>query len=210
MDAAVARPKVTAPTERAILRRIRRTRGESTFKPADFLDIASREAVDQALSRLVAKGVLRRIGRGLYDLPKVHPLLGPLLPTPESVRKALENHGKKLRLQPTGAYAANLLGLTEQVPTQVVFLTDGETVKIRVGDMEVQLRHTTPRFMATAGRISGLVIQALRHLGKDQVGPEVVEALRQRLSVQDRACLRQDLRLAPIWIGKILRALGED
>jgi len=208
MKVVVPRPKVSAPTERAILRRIRRARGDSAFKPVDFLDLASRAAVDQALSRLVAKGVLRRVGRGLYDLPRIHPLLGPLLPTPESVRKALER--QKVRFQPTGAYAANLLGLTEQVPTQVVFLTDGGTRKIRVGDLEIGLRHTAPRFMATAGRLSGLVIQALRHLGKDQVGPEVVATLRNRLSPKDRACLRRDLKFAPVWIARILRDLGED
>lgn len=203
-------PRITAPTEVAILRRVRHSKPGSAFKPADFMDLASREAIDQGLSRLVAKGILRRVGRGLYDLPQVHPLLGPLLPTPESIRGALENQGLKLTLQPTGAYAANILGLTEQVPTRVAFLTDGPSRTIRFGNQEIHLRHTTPRNMATAGRFSGLLIQALRHLGKDHVDERALEQLRKRLKPEDRNCLRQDLRLAPIWISKIMKALSEE
>jgi hypothetical protein len=192
------------------MKRVRRAKAASSFKPADFMDLASREAIDQALSRLVAKGVLRRIARGLYDLPRTHPLLGALLPTPDAVKVALENNGLRLKLQPTGAYAANLLGLTEQVPTRVSFLTDGASRIIHVGPQTIQLRQTTPRHMATAGRISGLIIQALRHLGKEQVDGAVLELLRKRLSPEDKACLHQDLPLAPIWIAKIMRTLSED
>lgn len=210
MNASPKEPSITAPTEVAILRRVRRSKPGTTFKPADFMDLASREAIDQGLSRLVAKGALRRVARGLYDLPQVHPLLGPLLPTADGIRAALESHGLRLTLQPTGAYAANLLGLTEQVPTRVAFLTDGVSRILRVGDQEIHLRHTTPRNMATAGRISGLVIQALRHLGKDQVDLQAIEMLRKRLKPEDKACLRRDLRLASIWISKIMKAVAED
>jgi len=157
----------------------------------------------------VAKGLLRRIARGLYDVPQTHPLLGPLLPTPDAVKVALENNGLRLKLQPTGAYAANLLGLTEQVPTRVAFLTDGASRVVRVGTQTIQLRQTTPRHMATAGRISGLVIQALRHLGRGEVNDQHLELLRGRLTPEDKACLRQDLPLAPIWIAKIMRTLSE-
>jgi hypothetical protein len=136
-------------------------------------------------------------------------LLGPLLPTPDTIRVALEKNGLKLKLQLTGAYAANLLGLTEQVPTRVAFLTDGASRLIHVGNQTIQLRQTTPRNMATAGRISGLVIQALRHLGKTQIDGRALEILRKRLTMEDKACLRQDLALAPIWISEIMRALAE-
>ena len=202
-------PRVTAPTEVAIMRRVRHSKPASSFKPADFVDIATRSAVDQALSRLVAKGLLRRIGRGLYDLPRVHPLLGPLLPTPDAIRNALEKNGLKLKLQPTGAHAANLLGLTEQVPTRVAFLTDGASRLVQVGNQTIQLRHTTPRNMATAGRISGLFIQALRYLGRMQIEERALEILRKRLTMEDKACLRQDLPLAPVWISEIMRTLSE-
>jgi hypothetical protein len=208
-DSDALKPRaVTAPTEVAILHRVRGTKSGSGFKPADFMDLASRAAVDQALKRLAAKGILRRLGRGVYDLPQVHPLLGLLLPTPDTLRGALERYGFKLRFQPSGAYSANLLGLTEQVPTRVVLLTDGASKVLRVGRLEILLRHTTPKNMQTAGRFSGLVIQVLRHLGRAQVDAEVLAALRQRLTPEKKACLLLDVRLAPAWIATIMRALA--
>lgn len=200
---------ILAPTEAAILKRVRRSKSRKVFKPVDFIDLANRDAIDQALSRLLAKGLLRRLGHGLYDQPQMHALLGPLLPTPDAIRKALEGKGVALRLQPSGAYAANLLGLTEQVPTRVVFLTDGASRKVKVGAQEIVLRQTTPRNMATAGRISGLVIQALRHLGKAHVDEKTLRTLSSRLSEKDKACLRQDAGFAPAWVAKILLKLAE-
>ena len=199
-----------APSERAILGRVRRSLSMKTFKPADFIDLMSRDAVDQALSRLVEKGLVRRMSRGVYDLPQVHPLLGPLLPTPENIHKALGGKGLGLRFQPSGAYAANLLGLTEQVPTRIVFLTDGESRKVKVGAQEIELRQTSPRNMATAGKISGTVIQALRHLGKAHIDGSALLTLRERLSPKDKACLHQDAGYAPAWIAKIMLDLAKD
>ena len=82
-----------------------------------------------------------------------------------------------IRLQPSGAYAANLLGLSEQVPMKIVFFTDGPTRNLQVGKQRIQLKHTTPRTMATAGVLRGSVIQALRHLGKAHVDETVIAQL---------------------------------
>src|SRR5262245_44406575 len=140
----------------------------SVFVPADFLEIGSRQAVDVALHRLAQKGTIRRRARGVYDFPKEHPVLGALQPSAEAVAKALAGRDRT-RLQPAGAYAANALGLSEQVPAKAVFLTDGPSRTVRIGAMTIQLRRTTPRNMAAAGRFSGLLIQALRELGKDHI-----------------------------------------
>src|SRR3982750_830034 len=87
----------------------------SVFVPADFLDLGSREAVDVALHRLARKGTIRRLARGVYDFPKQHPVLGLLSPSAEAVARALAGRDRT-RLQPAGAFAANVLGLSEQVP----------------------------------------------------------------------------------------------
>lgn len=210
MTSRAATTPALGPTEAAILGRVRRSKPGKVFKPADFMDLANRNAIDQGLSRLVSKGLLRRLGRGLYDRPQVHAMLGPLLPTSDAIRKALEGKGSALRLQPSGAYAANLMGLSEQVPTRVVFLTDGASRTLKVGAQEIVLRQTTPRNMATAGRISGLVIQALRHLGKAHLDEGALATLRNRLTPKDKACLRQDAGYAPAWIAKILQDLAKD
>src|SRR5947209_5430850 len=142
----------------------------SVFVPADFLDLGSREAVDIALHRLARKGTIRRLARGVYDFPKQHPVLGLLSPSAEAVARALAGRDRT-RLQPAGAYAANALGLSEQVPAKAVFLTDGPSRTVKIGPTTIQLRRTTPRNMATAGRLSGRVIQALRELGASDGAP---------------------------------------
>ena len=181
----------------------------SVFVPADFLDLGSREAIDIVLHRLTRKGTIRRLARGVYDLPKEHPVLGPLAPSAETVARALAGRDHT-RLQPAGAYAANALGLSEQVPVKAVFLTDGQSRTVKIGPMTIQLRRTTPRNMAAAGRLSGLLIQALRELGQEHVTPERREHLKRTLPADERRGLLQDLRLAPAWMHPIFRELAQE
>src|SRR5260370_1367630 len=174
----------------------------SVFVPAEFFNIGSREAVDTALHRLARKGTIRRLARGVYDFPKEHPVLGLLQPSAEAVARALAGRDRT-RLQPAGAYAANVLGLSEQVPAKAVFLTDGPSRTVKIGPMTIQLRRTTPRNMAAAGRFSGLLIQALRELGKDHITPERIEHLKLTLPADKRRELLKDLKLAPSWMHSI-------
>ena len=191
-----------------IVHRIRGTGRGSVFSPHDFIDLGSRDAVDKALSRLARKGTLRRLARGLYDYPKTHPVMGILTPSPDTIATALAGkHG--IRLQPSGAYAANLLGVSTQVPAKIVFLTDGPSRAVRVGNQEIRLIRTTPRNMGPAGRISGLVIQALRHLGQTHVDDSVIRTLRRKLSVGDKRQLIKDIAFAPAWVGIHLRAIAQ-
>ncbi len=198
---------VVNPIDREMLARIRRRKDAWIFSPSDFVDLGSRSAVDKALSRMTAAGLIRRVGHGLYDVPQQHPIVGTTAPSIEMFAKAMA--GKvATRLQPTGAYAANLLGLSDQVPAKVVFLTDGRGKRVRLGKLEIVLKQTSPRNMATAGTVSGSVIQALRYLGKDHVNDDTVKRLDRRLSADDRKQLRKDLVYAPAWIGEIMRRLA--
>ena len=178
------------------------------FTPIHFLDLGNRTAIDQALGRLTKSGTIRRLARGLYDYPEKHPTLGDLPANYERIAQALAGRDS-LRIQPSGAYAANLLGLTEQVPARIVFLTDGPNRMIQINKQQIVLKRTTPKNMATAGRVSGLVIQALRHLGQDHVEDNIISLLKNRLSDADKRQLMSDLRYAPVWIGTIFRQLQE-
>jgi hypothetical protein len=180
----------------------------SVFVPADFLDIGSREAVDVALHRLARQRTIRRLARGVYDFPKEHPVLGPLAPSAEDIARALAGRDRT-RLQPAGAYAANALGLSEQVPAKTVFLTDGPARTVKIGSTTIQLRRTTPKNMAAAGRLSGLLIQALRELGQEHVTPQRRDHLKRTLPADKRRELLKDLRLAPAWMHPIFRELAE-
>jgi hypothetical protein len=178
------------------------------FTPKHFLDLGSRQGVDLALHRLRASGTVRQLARGIYDYPVQDPVLGTVAPSADAIARALVVRDA-IRLQPSGAYAANMLGLSEQVPSRVVFLTDGPARKVKIGKREIILQHTTPRNMATAGRKSGTFIQALRYLGQDQVDTQVLAALRRQIGDDDRAVMRKDLRHAPAWIADLLRPLTE-
>lgn len=178
------------------------------FTPGDFLDLGSRQAIGVALHRLVKKGTLRSLARGLYDYPRTDPDLGLLSPTTDAIVKALKGRDNIL-LQPSGAYAANLLGLSEQVPMKIVLLTDGPARRVQLGKQVIILKHTTPKAMATAGKISGLFIQALRHIGQKHMDDTMVARLRNRLSENDKKQLLKDIRYAPAWIAAIMRRVAQ-
>jgi len=180
----------------------------TVFTPNDFLDLGGRDAVDKALSRLATRGEVRRLARGLYEYPREHPELGTLSPDIERVAKALSGKDR-LRLQPAGAYATNLLGLSEQVPAKAVFLTDGPSRTVKIGRQEIQLRHTTPRNMAAAGRLSGLLMQAFRHLGQEHITAQRMAHLKRTLPAKERTQLMKDLPLAPTWMHPFFRELAE-
>src|SRR4051794_892757 len=192
-----------------VLARIRGFGRGSVFVSADFLDLGSREAIDVALHRLARKGTVRRLTRGVYDFPKQHPVLGLLSPSADAVARALAGRDRT-RLQPAGAYAANALGLSEQVPARAVFLTDGPSRTVKIGPMTIQLRRTTARNMAAARRLSGLLIQALRELGKAHITAERRAHLKRTLPADKRRELLKDIRLAPAWMHPIFRELAED
>ncbi len=182
-----------------VLGRIRAHKAEWIFTPADFSDVGARTAVASALARYKAAGVIRQHARGVYGVPRQHPLLGDLQPSQDAMVAALQRRDSA-RFQPAGAHAANLLQLTEQVPATVEYLTDGPSRNVKVGRMHIKLVHTTPRQMAAAGRLSGMLVQALRNLGPQHVTPARIAKLRKIVPQTERCTLLKDLGLAPAWM----------
>ena len=191
-----------------IKKRIYRKDRGFVFTKSHFFDLGSRTAVAKALERLADAGVIRRLSRGLYEYPKHHPEFGVLPVNYEQVAQALAGRDN-LKIQPSGAYAANLLGLSDQVPAKLVFLTDGSHKKIQIGNRSIVLKRTTPKNMAAAGKISGLVIQALRFIGQENIDDRVIAILKRKLTEKDKQILISDLRYASAWIEKVVRRLQE-
>jgi hypothetical protein len=144
---------------------------------------------------------------GLYDYPRHDKQFGVLSPSVDTIATALKFR-YAARLQPSGGYAANILGLTTQVPMKVVFLTDGPSRKILIGKLVITLKKTTARNMATAGRISGTVIQALSWLGSRHVDDDIVVKLQHRLDAKAKRQLIKDIGYAPIWIADVIRRVA--
>lgn len=162
--------------------------------------------VTSALSRLVQKNVIRRLAHGLYDLPEVHPRLGEVMPSTAKVIDAIVK-SEALQVQPTGAYAANLLGLSTQIPMRIELYTNGPKKCIRYGKQEILLRPTTPKNMIGAGTKAGLILHALRQIGKDNVSDDMIRQIKNQLEEKDAKQLMKQAQYAPTWIAKIMREL---
>jgi len=198
--------KAAQNTDRKLLKRIHGHGRGWVFTPDHFKDLGSRNAIASALKRHKQSGLIRQLARGLYDYPRIDPELGPLQPSTDTIAKALAGRDAA-RLQPTGAYAANLLGLSTQVPMKISYLTDGLSRTVQVDQRQIILKRTTPRNLATTGKISGLVIQALRHIGKSHIDQNVMDQLDRLLNGQAKSQLMKDIRYAPAWIADIIRDL---
>ncbi len=192
-----------------ILDRIRSGQSGRVFSPADFLDLGARATVDQALSRNCRAGRIRKIARGLYDVPRDHALLGRLAPDRNALLDAVARRDAA-KIFSTGAHAANALGLSDQVPMRAFYLTTGRSRKIKVGTTDIQLKRAPARYLAVKNHASGVVIQALRWLGRRNVDDDTIATLRRNLSAEDRAALLQDAHLAPAWIADIFHRLAKD
>ena len=180
-----------------------------SFMAKDFLDIASRGSVDVALASLASTGKIRRIRRGLYDLPVVNPDLGgELSPDIDEAARTIARRNR-WKIIPAGSWAANLLGLSTQVPAKIVYLSDGPSKNISLGRRSIQFKHARPQSLAAGDGKSALVIQAFRHLGKEGVDDRALTVLRHSLSDSERKQLLNSTRLGVDWIYEAAKKLAE-
>jgi hypothetical protein len=187
----------------------RRPKG-SLVLPDDYLTYGTSDAIRKALDRLQDRNVLVRVAQGIYVRPKISKLIGPMLPTAEEVAEAIAKRDR-IRTLPTGSYALNALGLSTQVPMNIVLLTDGSPREIRVGKRKIKFKKTTPKNLLAKGKISRLVIQALKEIGNGKVIEAEEQKIVGMLRKENEKDLRHDIALAPVWIQKIMRkALPDD
>lgn len=194
--------------ENKILNKVkRRPRGEIVFAE-DFIVFADSKRVNKALERLHDQGHLMRVAIGIYTRPKEDPIVGQVKPTVEQVAKAIAKRDKA-RIVPTGTQALYQLGLSNQVPINVVYYTDASDRSIQIGKRKITFKKGAARNVAYKGKISTLAIQALKSIGKDQVSSNDLQFIKKRLIEEDPGILEHDLRLAPAWIRKLLKPIDQ-
>jgi hypothetical protein len=189
-----------------LLGRVKSAPAGAVFSPRMFDDLGNRAAVDQALSRLTKAGKIRRMARGVYDIPKTHPTLGALSPDPDAIAKSIAEQAG-YRLQPTPARAANALGLSSQVPAQIVYLIDGSSRKIKVGNQTIHFKHAGPRALLGAGTSAGVALQAIRAFGPDHLTAGIIQQLRQSLPSDAKTGLKELAHYAPHWMTSAIDAV---
>jgi len=174
------------------------------FSAKDFVRLGSRAAIDIALVRLLAKGTIRRVIRGIYDFPKHSALLGQTLsPDLDQVANAL---ARKFgwRIQVTGPSALNLMGLSTQVPGRVVYASDGPDRVFTIGKQALEFKHASLKEAGFKLRESSIIVQGLKSLGAERVTPAIIVAIRQWLDPRLRDRVLGDTQTATGWIYAII------
>lgn len=178
------------------------------FTPIHFSDLGHDASIRKALSQLQKKTIIRRLAQGVYDYPKVHDVLGTIPPDLNKVAKAIaEKNG--VQIQPAGAHAANIVGLSEQVPGRMIFLTEGPSRKVKIGNQEIIFRKTTKKIMSSAGTREGLLIQALKNLGEDHIDQVARTQVSKFLKDSSEKEIKQNMKFAPTWIRALVFEIME-
>jgi hypothetical protein len=187
-----------------VKKQVLNTKPDTVLFIEDFLDLGSNGAVHTALHRLVKAKIITRLSRGIYAKPRFSTLLNQdVFPGAEEVAIAIAKRDKA-RLLPTGTQAQHALGMTNQVPLRIVYLTDGSPRTIKIGKRTIQFKKTTPKNLALKGDLSKLVVQALKDIGKDNVRPQELEKIQSLLLKENKQNLKHDIALAPQWIAEIM------
>ena len=190
-----------------VLERIKKLGKGSVFSPSDFADIAGSVTVRKILARLVDKGIIRRLLRGIYDFPSFSTFLGELVsPDPDAIAQALaRSFGWTIR--PTGNTALNALGLSTQIPAHWEYLSDGPYRTYEWLGMEMEFKHRTNRELTVLSFKSALVVQALKSLGENQVDEKVLSTIARNLTDKEKKALLIEAKLASDWIYEDIKKL---
>ena len=197
--------------ENIILGSVRKRGRGTVFFPSEFSRAGEKSAVLKALERMTAEGIIIRVARGIYCYPKVDNELGlgVLSPTYEEIAQAIAKRDKA-RIVPAGVYAMNRLGLSTQVPMNVVYLTDGSPRKVLInGNRGILFKHVSPRNLAFQNRLALLINSALREIGQENVTDEDKNKIKSLVANEPKAIILQDIKLMPDWIASIIRGAYE-
>lgn len=164
--------------------------------PTDFRGKGTDYAIRKALSRLVLTGKLNRLAHGIYYKPKIDPVFGHIFPSAEQVAEMIAKK-ERVRIRPAGAYALNKLGLSNQVPTRLVYITDGVSRNLKVGKTTIKFKSTTNKKLSTKGKISSMLFQALEELNLNEIDTEKEIKIYELLKKEDPRILLHDLGLVP-------------
>jgi len=196
--------------EQQILSRIYGNGRGWAFSQADFADLGTRSAVDQTLNRREKEGLIRRVIRGIYDYPRHSDFLkAKVSPDIDQVAHAL---ARKFawRIQPDGATAQNLLGLSTQVPARAIYLSDGPDRTYAIGKTSLAFEHTALKEAGFKLRESSLIVQALRAFGEERISPKLIARIRKQFNPDLRRRILLDTKTATGWIYAAIQEVAKD
>lgn len=189
--------------------RVRReiTRGKygAVFSSSSFPGLTANYAT-KLLSAFEKEGLVVRISKGVY-LKARKTRFGVSYPPIEEIVSQIAKRDKA-RIFPTGDTASNMLGLSEQVPMKTCFLTSGTARDLNIGGRTVELKRAAPKNFAYSNEMVGVLTQALRSIGENNITDEIKAKIPAILSTVERdKRFEADLKLAPAWIEKLILEL---
>lgn len=166
---------------------------------SDFAEFGTAENVKKVLLRLEKKQLLVRLAHGIYLYPKIDKELGILYPSTESIAVAIAKRDK-IRIIPTSIYALQQLGISTQIPMNVIYLTDGAPRKIKVGKRTITFKKTAPKNLAIKNKVLSNIVQGLKELGKENITDEIRQKINQALQKVPVKALKEEILNAPVWV----------
>ncbi len=179
----------------------------TVFVPIDFALLTDKKTASVCLTRLELEKVVKKIMRGVYYKPEYNDFLGEFVaPEPDAVAHALaRNFG--WTIVPCGDTALNLLGLSTQIPATWVYVSDGTYKEYTYEQTTIKFKRTTNKEISKLSYKTALIIQALKALGKDNVGAAVLTKLRNNLTDTEKQALLTEAKAATSWIYEYIKII---
>ncbi len=192
-----------------ILKKIKVKKRGWIFCAKDFYDLGSRNAVDKALSRMANDNGVKddnkiiRIVRGIYYYPVIQDGIGIIPPNLDDIANAIaRNYG--ITIYPSGASCANMLGLSNQVPSQNIYWTHGKSMTKQIGKNTIIFKHIKTNPVANIPSIVMIVLNALNYLGKNKIDDDVVIRCSRVLSDSDKKYLQKMSSKVSGWLADFI------
>lgn len=186
---------------------IERAEAGSVFVSTDFTDITDKKTVNMGLIRLADEGLIKKILFGVYYKPEFSELLcETVAPSPNKVAHALARHFG-WTIVPCGDTALNLLGLSTQVPSQWVYVSDGAYKEYSFDNTVIKFKRTTNKEISKLSYKTALTIQALKALGKDNVSEQIICRLKKVLSEEEKEKMLTEAKSATSWVYEYIKAI---
>lgn len=191
-----------------VMRSIDESQPHSIFFISDYADLGAAETIRKILHEATITGVLEKAGHGIYIKPKISRFGKVPVPLEKIAREIADRD--KCEILPAGSTAANLIGLSTQVPMNLSYITTGSTRTIKIGDRIISFRHASPKNFAAKGRVIPLLTQGIKEIGAGNISGVEYEAIRRFIDKQQDPFLKEDLPLAPAWIQRIIKKLMQE
>lgn len=189
----------------AVMKSIAESQPHSVFFISDYANLGAAETIRKILHEATITGILEKAGHGIYIKPKVSRFGKVPIPLEKIAREIADRD--KCKILPTGHTAANIIGLSTQVPMNLSYITTGSTRTIKIGERKISFRHASPKNFAAQGRAMPLLIQGIREIGEENISGSEYKAIRRFIDKQQDPYLHEDLLLAPAWIQRIIKKL---